>query len=189
MKPIAEFGEVARKAFSFLEGLGFRIARDEPTYLLYETTEVFVSIAWDPRLGELNVSLGRRPRTNEPADTFLLEDLLAMKGLAQPERRMPFQVADVHRLQPFVCKLADELQLHAQPALAGDQMFFHRLKAFRNAQAHAAMRDAALRRVRAQAEEAWRGQDFGRTVDLYESIEEQLTDAERHKLAYAKKHT
>lgn len=82
----------------------------------------------------------------------------------------------------------DDMRVHAQPALAGDRMFFHRLKAFRNAQSQAYMQDMELRRVRSEADKAWHERRLGDLIGLYTSIASHLTESEKGKLDYAKKH-
>jgi hypothetical protein len=183
-----QFSDAAMRAFSFLEGAGFRLVQRDRDQLRYETAEVLVTIEWDARSGELNVFFGLQPRKGEQPDALSLRDLLGMEGVDVPERTMPFQVAEESQLRPFLDKLAEDTRVHAQPALAGDRMFFHRLQAFRNAQAQAYMRDMELRRVRAEADKAWQKRDLEKLIGLYTPIEDQLTASEKAKLAYAKQH-
>jgi len=182
------FAEAAKQAFSFLEHANFRLAQTGPARLQYETAQSFVTIEWDARSGELNVFVGLQPRKGEAADAFSLTDVLAMQGIDVPERKMPFQVAEESRLRPFLEKLAEDTQVNAQPALAGDRMFFRRLQAFRSGKAQTYMRDMRLRRVRSEAENAWQKRELDKVVNLYTSIEKDLSESERGKLDYARKH-
>jgi len=182
------FAEAAKQAFSFLERAGFRLTESDPAQLKYESVQVFVTIEWDVRSGELEVFLSLQPRKGKARDSFSLRDLLGMEGVDAPERKMPFQVAEEGKLKPFIDKLAEDTRRHAQPALAGDRMYFRRLRAYRNAQAQMYMRDMELRRVRAEADKAWQKRELDKVVRLYASIEGQLTVSEKAKLAYAKQH-
>jgi hypothetical protein len=182
------FPDMAQQAFSFLEGVGFHLTQSGPARLQYETARAFVTVEWDGRSGELNVFVGLQPSKGETGEAFSLTDLLAMEGVEVPGRRMPFQVAEESKLRPFLDKLAGDMQVHAQPALAGDRMFFRRLNAFRSAQAQAHMRDMELRRVRTEADAAWQKRELDKIVALYSSIEDHLTAAEKAKLAYARQH-
>lgn len=183
-----QFADMAHRAFSFLEDGGFHLVTRDPARLQYETSQAFATIEWDARSGELNVFVGLQPGKGEARDAFSLTDLLAMDGVDVPERKMPLQVAKENELMPFLDKLAADIRVHAQSALAGDRMFFHRLKVFRNAQAQTSMRDMELRRVRAEADMAWQERELNKLVTLYTSIEDQLTASEKAKLAYAKQH-
>lgn len=182
------FPDMAKRAFSFLEDAGFRLVQCDPSGLQYETAQVFVTIEWDSRSGELNVYVGLQPRKGKPRDTFSLRDLLGMEGVEVPERKMSFQVAEESRLGPFLDKLAEDTRAHAQPALAGDRMYFHRLEAFRHAQSQAYMRDMKLQQVRSEAEKAWRKRELDKVIGLYASIEDDLSESEKGKLAYARQH-
>lgn len=182
------FVEAAKRAFSFLEDTGFRLTAIDVARLQYESARACVTIEWDPRSGELEVFFCLQPKNAKAHDAFSLRDLLDMENVDVPERKMPFQVAKEDELKPFVDKLAEETRNHAQSALAGDRMYFRRLQAYRNAKAQAYMYDMELRRVRAEAEKAWKKKEFDKLVLLYTSIEDQLTASEKAKLAYAKQH-
>lgn len=183
---IARFTDIARKAFSFLEGAGFRLARIEASRLQYESTSSVVVIHWDVRSGELEAFVGLRSSAGQPLDVYSLTDVLGMKAIL--DRKMPLQVADENRLQPFVDQLADNLRLHAQPALEGNRMFFRRLETYRHAIAEALTRGLQLQQVRSGVEQAWQHRDFKRVVELYESVENDLSEAEKGKLEYARRH-
>jgi len=182
-----KFSEIVRRTFSFLEEAGFRYLQPGPTLLRYETENVFVTITSDPRSGEIDEFIGLRSQKGEREDGFSLSDLLAMEGVDLPERKMPFQVADESRLGPFLEKLAADTSAFARPALAGDRMYIRRLRTFRNAVAQTYMRSLTLQNVYDQAEKAWHTREFDRVVDLYTSIESDLTNSERGKLEYAQK--
>jgi hypothetical protein len=182
-----KFSDIVRRTFTFLEEAGFRCTQDGPVQLKYETDNVFVTVTWDCRSGEISEFIGLQPRKGERENGFSLSDLLAMEDVDLPERKMPFQVADENRLGPFVERLAEDTRAFAQPALAGDRMYFRRLKTFRNATTQTYMRSMTLQRVRSEAEEAWLKRDFDRVIDLYASIENDLSESEQGKLDYAKR--
>lgn len=181
------FSEAAQHAFSFLEEFGFRLTDDDATHLQYESGHVIVVINWDPRSGEIEVWIGLRPRTGGPQDRFSLSDILNMQGTDSRTRRMPYQVVHENRLTPFLESLAHDTRTYAQPGLIGDRIFFRRLETFRSAEAEADMREMKLRRVRSEAEEAWRSRDLIRLIGLYGAIQGDLSDSERARLVYAKK--
>ena len=182
------FTDMAKRAFSFLEDKGFRLVHSESGTLRYESSQVFVAVEWDARSGELNVYLGLQPKKGQRAEAFSLNDLLGMEQAGNPDGNMPFQVADESRLEPFLEELATNLRAHAAPALHGDRMFFRRLETFRSAQSEAYMREMELRHVRSEAEKAWRERNFREVARLYTTIEQDLSESEKGKLAYARQH-
>ncbi len=182
------FPDLARRAFSFLESGGYSLTRVAASHVQYETESSIVSISWERRSGELNVSLGLQPAKGDRLDLFSLTDLLKMLNVDAPEARMPFQVSDESKLGPFLDQLAKDLQTFAAPTLAGDRMFYRRLETFRGHRAHQLTLSMELSRIRARAEVAWQKRDFGALIALYGPVEAQLTDSERAKLQYARKH-
>jgi hypothetical protein len=177
---------MARESFSFLEGAGFRLVRFGAGHLRYESPSSVVAIYWDARSGELEAYVGLRASMSQPQDMYSLTDVFGMEGV--PDRKMPPQVADENRLQPFVDQLAEDLRVHAQPALVGDRMFFRRLEAFRRASAEAFTRGLQVQQVRSAVEQAWQDRDFKKVVGLYALIEGDLSEAEKGKLEYARRH-
>lgn len=182
----AQFIDMAKESFSFLEGAGFRLVRIEAGHLRYESPSSVVVIDWDARSGELEAFIGLRSSAGQPQDTHSLTDIFGMEGV--PDRKRPSQVADENRLQPFVDQLADDLRVHAQRALVGDRMFFRRLETFRHASAEALTRGLRLQQVRSAVEQVWRNREFRKVVELYASVESDLSEAEKGKLDYARRH-
>lgn len=182
------FSSMARQAFSFLSGAGFHLTQSGELQLRYEDAQVFVTVEWDSRSGELEVFLGLQSLKNQAGGAFSLTDLLAMEGVYLTKHRMPFQVAEEGKLSSFLQKLAEEMQAHAQPALAGDRMFFRRLETFRRTRAQTYMREMEHRRARMEADVAWRKRELDRVIALYSSMEDHLTASEKAKLAYARQH-
>jgi hypothetical protein len=178
---------MAKRASSFLEGAGFRLTQLDAGQLRYESAQSVVDIVWDARSGELEAFVGLRPQTGLAKDTYSLMDILGMEG-APPDRKVAVQVADENRLQPFVDQLAEDMRVHAQPALAGDRMFFRRLETYRHARAEAFGRSMKLQQVRSAVEDAWRKRDFKKVIGLYTSVESDLTEVEKRKLEYAREH-
>src|SRR5262245_9940615 len=121
------FAELARQAYSFLQGAGFKLVQEGSERLRYEGEHSFVAIGWENRSGEINVFIGLRSMNGVPEDAFSLTDILRMQDADVPERKMPFQVKE-NRLAPCLQKLAEDTQAYALPALACDRRFFRRLE-------------------------------------------------------------
>ena len=181
------FVEMAKRAFSFLGGAGFRLTKSEAGQVQYESDRSFVAVSWDSRSGELDALVGLLPRTGKAQDEYSLADIMGVAGVSASDCKLT-QVADEGRLGPLVEKLATDLCTHAQPALAGDRMYFRRLETFRGAKADNYMREMKLRQVRSEAEKAWQNRQYDRVVSLYGSVEGDLTESETRKLDYARQH-
>lgn len=182
------FVELAEKAFSPLGKAGFQLVQRSSARLQYESAQCAVAIEWDPLSGELEAYFGLPSSSEERTEMFSLSDIQTMQSEGALTPRMPVQVAREDLLGPFLERLADDTWAHASLALAGDRMFFRRLKTFRSAQSSVFMRDMELRRVRSAADNAWREQNLVDIIKLYTSIEGDLTLSEKKKLDYARKH-
>jgi hypothetical protein len=167
--------------------MGFELIRCDSSRLEYRSDGVSVNIGWERRSGELTMLLEER-RDGRKVDAFMLEDLLAMQNQVSTLGSRPFQVADEDKLQPFLRQLGDELREHAQPLLVGDAMLFHRLRVFRNTRAQEVLQAMERGKVRSAAEAAWREHDLTTVAALLGSIEGHLSDSEKAKLRYARKH-
>lgn len=179
------FTDIAAAAFSFLESAGFHLARMEVDYLRYESPSAVVTIVRDVRSGEIEAFAGLRSSAGQPDEVYSLTDIMGMERV--PNREMPWQVFDESKLQPFMNQLADDLRIHARPALVGDRVFFQRLDLFRSAKAKALTRRLRLQQVRSAVERAWRGKNLKRVMELYASIERDLSEVEKKKLDYARR--
>jgi hypothetical protein len=178
------FIDATKSAFSFLEADGFNLTESDASRITYKSHRCLVTIVWDARSGEVDVLFALNPGSDEPSDAISLTDLLRVEGV--DVANMPFQVQDENKLKPFLVKLANQTQAHAQSALAGDRMYFRRLQSSRNSRAWASMRDLDTRQIRADAEAAWHRREFGQVIAYYTSIEDQLTASEKAKLAFAR---
>lgn len=178
------FTEIAKREFSFLESAGFSLVECSSTELLYQSEAVSVAVRRDPRDGEVDVYFA--PHPNNERTEHSLTALLALEGIAR-ERR-PFQVYDESLLGPFLEKLAAETQTVAARLLQGDRMAFRRLAVFGKAELDKYWREMNFRHVRPEADNAWHARAFERFIALYAPFEDYLSEAEKAKLAYARRH-
>lgn len=180
------FSELAGRAFSFLGGLGFRVVQRESDWVRYASSSATVEIDWDPRSGEIGMWIGPRAGAADRKEMFSLTDLFGMLNVDVPERRAPLHAMEEQRLTSCLESLAAHTERFGQDALSGDPQLFQSLWKWRAAQAVARASHEDRLAVRAAADRAWRDQSFQRVVELLSSIEGDLTEAERKKLAYAR---
>lgn len=182
----SHFDDMTARAFGFLTEVGFQIVARSAHQVEFESRTSVVTVCWDQRSGELEVFFELLPRTGVSASKYSLRDVMNAQGV-RGDASAP-QVVDGTHLQRWLENIARAVRDHAQPALTGDRMFYRRVETFRHSQAVAYTQGIKLRHVRSAAESAWQERDLKSVVSLYASIEPELTDAERLKLDYAKKH-
>lgn len=180
------FPDLARRAFSFLGNAGFEITLVDAEELRYESSSVVVSVQWDARSGEHEVFVMLRSSDGGARTTYSLTDMLAMGGIRMDAQ--PPQVHDQDRLPPFLERSAEAIRTHCQDALSGQTSYFQRLEEFRRSNAEALTQQMVSQRVRTEVEQAWRSQEYGTVVELYTSILADLSDLEKSRLEYAKRH-
>jgi hypothetical protein len=92
----------------------------------------------------------------------------------------------------FPSSLREQIEWLLRSQQAQDEAvnrMFRQPQVFRNAHTEVYRQDMELRRVRAEADQAWRDRDLGRLIALYTSIEDDLTESEKAKLSYARQHS
>ena len=78
------------------------------------------------------------------------------------------------------------MRTYGHNALIGDSSFYNELQHLGEKTIHKRIAAAEARRIRPQAEEAFRSGDYGKAAELYGSIEPSLTPTEAKKLAFAR---
>jgi len=182
------FIEQASNAFSFLNTKGFSIASLRHGELVYRKGRIFVTIDWSPKSGEIEVFIGPQKDIDDQNESYSLTDILRMEGVFDERINLPFQVPHENKLTPFLRQLAEYVESYAEPALAGDRMFFRRLASYRNREARAFMTEMQIRQLRDKAETAWSNKDYAKVVELYSSVDKKhLTKIEVERLEYSRK--
>lgn len=179
------FEESVRRAFSFVQDFGFQWTNVSARVMRCESHTTFLELRWGRLSGELDAVLGLLPGSGTTKDQYSIFDAVRMSD-SSATRTPPPQVRNDDDLPQFVSHLARLVVEFAEPALRGDRMFFRRLDTARSAYAERAAISSNVAQVRHRAEQAWREKNYERVVSLYESIAGDLTDAEAHKLRFAK---
>ncbi|MGH9535315.1 MAG: hypothetical protein ACRD2E_10680 [Terriglobales bacterium] len=182
------FPEAVVESFRFLEDLGFRIVKRLPTFVRYESGQVFVNIYHGLSSCEIGVEVGRRdlghPYRLPTMVEWAGEDAYEREGFG---RHVMFQVSTREDVQTFAPKVASLVQRYGAEFLRGDPAFYeavHRWAVPLGAAYVASERDR-VRRDR--AERARMARDFATMARAYDELEGELTPLERKRLEYAHK--
>lgn len=182
------FPETVAESFRFLEDLGFQIKSRLPTFVRYESTNVFVNVYHGRSSCEIGVEVGRLDRERR----YLLPTIVRWAGKIAYGREgfgkhVMFQVSSREGVQRFVPKVASLVQHYGTEFLSGDPAFYdavQRWAAGRDAAFLACERDQGRRD---RAERARTLQDFEAMAREYGEIEGELSPLERKRLEYARK--
>jgi hypothetical protein len=169
---------------------GFRSVRTEATFVRFESEAVFVNVYHGRASYELGVEIGQPQKvTGLPAERrFTLYEFVVLNNAEKVSGYTYYQVSRPELMGEFVNRLADLTKRYCGLALMGGPEIFEKVAQVRSRLSAQLMKEMALEGVRPQVDEAWRAKNFKRVIDLYESIEPHLTEAERKKLTYARRH-
>lgn len=192
------FKEAVLENFKFLRKYGFRPVRADVTFVRYETSwysfkrRFYVNV-YHARGGyDMGVEIG--PKDN---DREMVNLPWMLKWAGAPEfdvyfgpsvTKTAFLAETRDAVQAVVPRMADLVQKYAEPFLKRDAGAFRSLNEIvehsNEAWIEKVNRSAPRRH---EAALAWEAQDFGRVIDIFETLEDDLTEGERAKLAEAKR--
>lgn len=183
------FTEQVLSAFRFLTEFDLRCVRAEPTFVRYESSRVFVNIYHDHASYELGVEIGLLVDVRkEKEQAFSIGEIIDLMGAREETGYTFMQASTTERVKQLVPKLAELVRHYAGPALQGNFFTFEQLEEARQGKSDKYLKEIELGRIRSEAEKAWHEKNYSKLVELYSSIQEDLTPTETKKLAYARKH-
>ena len=185
-----EFGfpEAVLQAFGFLEEKGFHCTQKNITLVRYESPRVFVNIFHGRASYELNAEIGlltTSPKEKERA--FSIGEIVELTSGQPRAAYSPPQSSAPEGVKRFVLQLASTINTYAGPALEGNRSFFEQLSQLRLKNSNTYLTELKMKHLQEEAEKAWRDKDYRRFLKLYEPVQQNLSAADRKKLAYARK--
>lgn len=180
------FKDTVLASFKFLSDLGLHLVEEKPTFVRYESSDVFVNVYHGRASFELGVEIGRLKQPDEAKLTIY--DIVAWAGAEKAEgfgQHVMFQVSSSEGVQEFVSKLALLVKKYGTPFLKGDATAYQAALEARSRAAADYVKQMNLRDVHRKAEAAWQAKDYGQVVELYGPLRKDLTEVEAKKLAYA----
>ncbi len=182
------FGEAVLSSFKFLFDLGFRSVEEMPTFVRYESPNVFVNVYHGRGSFEMGVEIGRLK--GPPEEGLGLRDILAWAGAERVEgfgQHVMFQASSPEGVKNIVPRLAGLVRRYALPFLKDDGACYRNALEIRSRAAAKYVDQVNLRRVRVRAEAAWHAKDYARVAELYGRVRKDLTGIESKRLAYAER--
>lgn len=175
------FADAVEHSFDFLvREFGFRMVDRESTFVRYESERVFVNVFRARGSFELGVEIGRWIDVNGEVNEqrFSVGDFIALGHDLSAVGYRAFATTEKEPLGRFVAQLAEWTRDFARPALEGDDATFD-AASVQNARRSQELLDGwRANRLRAAADDAWHGKDWGRVVDAYGEIVSELRTVE-----------
>lgn len=178
------FEPTVRHAFGFLSSqFGFSCHQSTPTSVLYSSTNVQVEIIFDPRSYEIDVEVKRLGDNR----SFPLHRVIELTSPTEAQRWRLVQASSLHRVEEFVPKLASLLQEYGKRALSADPNIFAKLADLEESDAMQTTHDFQVSQARRLAAKEWQSHNYAKLVAILSPIQEELTESELARFAYAKK--
>ena len=180
-----DFKDTVLSDFRFLCDFNFRPVKEDPTFVRYESPEVFVNIYHGRASFELGVEIGR---LNEPDEKVTLFEIIAYAGAEKAEglgQHVTFQVSTREGVREFVPKLARLIHKYGMPFLKPSSIAYRDAHDFRVKAGAEYEKQVNLADMRRRAENAWHSKDYLQVIELYRPIGTDLTEVETKRLAYA----
>jgi len=193
----ALFEEEVKTHFHFLvHDYHFWLSKVEQTgyvkYIRFESENIFVNLYYGPPAYEVEVAFGRigiddvRGIDGVPVTySFSTGDLVLLDTCSNWKE--DFQ--DEDRITGQIMFLSHLMRKCAAACLHGEQVVFEKMSARRDASLIEWQREEQMKQMRRELDTAWKQKNYSQITNLLSSSEEMLTNVERKKLDYAKKHT
>ena len=181
------FKEAVLSSFKFLAEFRFHMVEEKVTFVRYESSEVFINIYHGRASYEMNIEIGR---LKEPNKHLTIGTIVPWAGAEKTEgfgQHVMFQVSSRENVQEFVPKLAGLVRKYAIPLLRGGDDAFGSAFEFQAKMWAEYVREVNLSNVRGKAEAAWQAKDYASVVELYTSIQNDLTEIEAKRLGYSER--
>lgn len=178
------FEPTVRHAFGFLSSqYGFSRHQSTPTSVLYSSANVQVEVIFDPRSYEIDVEVKRLVDNR----SFPLHRIIELTSPTEARRWRFVQASSLNRVEEFVPKLASLLQEYGERALSADPNIFAQLADLEESDAMKTTRDFQVSQARRLADKEWQSHNYAKLVAILSPIQEELTESELARFAYAKK--
>ncbi|MDQ6788618.1 MAG: phosphoribosylanthranilate isomerase [Acidobacteriota bacterium] len=184
------FVDFVRKDFRFLETeYGFKLteAKTNQHYssVRYESKKVYVSVVYCPARYESDVAIGI---ISSSAPSYTIGELLSLENDFDLTPNYTFEkITQAQITEKDVSWFASMLRKYGEKYLTGNLSAFKKLKENSEIKSQEYTQEIINKQRRQKAEEAWKQKDYGVVVEIYKSMKDFLTPAERKKLENSEK--
>lgn len=182
-----KFSSSVRKSFRFLiNDYGFELVKEEPTFVRYETDQLFVNIYHGRLSYELGFECGLQSRGEE--SRYRLDTLLrGLLGNAH-NKQIFYQASNKEAVASCLGKIANMVEEYCSSILRAEDSAFAKVERASAEEGQELTEKYTIEPVREKAEQAWRKKEYEKVRSLYKAIEDKLSSLEFKRLKYLDKH-
>lgn len=173
------FAKEARKAFAFLDDLGFSEIEALPTLVRYRKGSVEVDVYHGRQSYEIGAGVTAFGTRYAISEIIRHVDPKVEKHFRYPATTTPEGVV------AGLDELSSLMERYGRLALDGDPQLFSTLESERQSWSEEYALDVLADQLRPQADEAFRQRNYAKSAELYSRIRERLSPAEIKKLSIA----
>jgi len=174
-----KFEGATKKAFAFLNDLGFLNVESLPTLVRYQKDDVEIAVYH----GRLSYEIGAD--ISYLGKQYKLADIARAIDPGAAERCGNLMASTTEGVAMALDELGSLMKRYGVAALQGDPQFFSTLEKKRKVWMREYWLDILASQVRPQAEEAFRLGDYAKAAELYARVRSRLSPAETKKLQLA----
>ena len=183
------FKEEVLSSFEFLtKEYGFHCVRSEPTFVRYESENVFVNVYHGRASFEIGVEIGKLiTEPNQEEEKFYLGEIMELQGVRKNVGYTFIQASTKERVKRFVPEIAKYVKKFPVKVLQGDEDTLKKLRELQTQISQQYFKEMELSQIRQKGDKAWHERNYAEIVKLYEPVQSDLSPSEKMKLEYAKK--
>jgi hypothetical protein len=180
------FSDEVKISFHFLEILGFRCVREEPTFVSYESPPIRINVFHGRQSYEIDAEI---EYANAPNERYSYSEILRIVDPVRGDAYRNYTALTPEGVSKGVHQLAyDVRQCIDAGVLQDHRQLFSRLKLQRANLAGKLELESKLLQARRMSGSAWAKKDFKAVVQALSPYEPHLDPSELKKLEYSRKH-
>ncbi|HEX7163290.1 MAG TPA: hypothetical protein VF223_18895 [Trebonia sp.] len=180
----------ARSAFDFVTNppYSLRLVDQDEGRVTYAGVDLGLAILYDGLSCELDLALWRESVEAEVTHPYTMVDLLRVADPDRARSYRQFSASTEAAVEQGLAMLESEFRRFGLQALSGSREFFERMRQMRSLAAAEFNSELEDKQIREKAGRAWRDRDFSNVVKQYSILGDRLSQVERARLDYARRH-
>jgi len=182
-----EFITTVQSEFSYLSTVGFKCVKATPTFVRFESADLYVNVYHGESSYEIGAEVGQLDARGD-INNYSISELIRITDSEEANKYRNFMATNPDAVVTGLKRLSAIFEKYGGPFLTGDVQLFRKLEQHKREWSKKFSLEILSKQVRPKAEEAFREKRYDEALRLYESIESELSPAEKKRLRYCRDH-